>query len=68
MSEPWTREEFEARLRERGKAYHIHHPFNVMLNTGRASREQVRMFIDSGRGTHRIFLLTEEAEESFFDL
>ena len=40
-----TREEFEARLRERGKAYHIHHPFNVMLNTGKASPEQVRGWV-----------------------
>jgi pyrroloquinoline-quinone synthase len=45
MSDAWTREEFEARLRERGKAYHIHHPFNVMLNTGKASREQVRGWV-----------------------
>ena len=45
MSNDWTREEFEARLRERGKAYHIHHPFNVMLNTGRASPEQVRGWV-----------------------
>ena len=33
---PWTRDEFESQLRERGRAYHIHHPFNVMLNSGRA--------------------------------
>ena len=45
MSNDWTREEFEARLRERGKAYHIHHPFNVMLNTGKASREQVQGWV-----------------------
>ena len=45
MSDAWTREQFEAKLRERGKAYHIHHPFNVMLNTGRASREQVRGWV-----------------------
>lgn len=45
MSTPWTRDEFEARLRERGKAYHIHHPFNVMLNTGRATPEQVRGWV-----------------------
>ncbi len=32
-----------------------------------ASPDQVRMFISSGQGTHRIFLLSEEAEESFFD-
>jgi pyrroloquinoline-quinone synthase len=45
MSTAWTREEFEARLRERGKAYHIHHPYNVMLNTGKASVEQVRGWV-----------------------
>jgi pyrroloquinoline-quinone synthase len=45
MPDAWTRDEFEARLRERGKAYHIHHPFNVMLNTGRATREQVRGWV-----------------------
>ncbi|GAB4567843.1 MAG: pyrroloquinoline-quinone synthase PqqC [Rhizobacter sp.] len=41
----WSRVEFEAQLRERGKSYHIHHPFNVMLNTGRATREQVRGWV-----------------------
>ena len=41
----WTRPEFEAKLRDRGKSYHIHHPFNVMLNTGKASREQVRGWV-----------------------
>ena len=45
MNTAWTRDEFEARLRERGKAYHIHHPFNVMLNTGRATPEQVRGWV-----------------------
>jgi pyrroloquinoline-quinone synthase len=45
MNDAWTRGEFEAELRERGKAYHIHHPFNVMLNTGKASREQVRGWV-----------------------
>ena len=45
MSEAWTREEFEAQLREKGRAYHIHHPFNVMLNTGRATREQIRGWV-----------------------
>jgi pyrroloquinoline-quinone synthase len=45
VSEAWSREEFEAKLREKGRAYHIHHPFNVMLNTGAASREQVRGWI-----------------------
>jgi pyrroloquinoline-quinone synthase len=41
----WTREEFEQRLRERGRAYHIHHPFNVMLNSGKATTEQIRGWV-----------------------
>jgi len=41
----WGRDEFEAKLRERGRAYHIHHPYNVMLNSGRASPEQVRGWV-----------------------
>jgi pyrroloquinoline-quinone synthase len=42
---PWSRAEFEAKLRERGQAYHIHHPFNRMLNEGRATPEQVRGWV-----------------------
>ena len=45
-SEPtWSVEEFEAKLRERGRAYHIHHPFNIMLNGGRATPEQIRGWV-----------------------
>jgi len=42
---PWSRAEFEARLQDQGSAYHIHHPFNVMLNTGGASAEQIRGWV-----------------------
>ena len=42
---PWSREQFEAQLRQKGKSYHIHHPFNVMLNTGKASREQIQGWV-----------------------
>ncbi len=46
MSEaPWSRSEFEARLRAKGAGYHIHHPFNVMLNSGRASAAQIRGWV-----------------------
>ena len=46
MSEaPWSAAEFEQRLRERGDAYHIHHPFNVMLNSGKATPAQIRGWV-----------------------
>lgn len=41
----WGKEEFEQRLREKGRAYHIHHPFNVMLNSGAANHEQIRGWV-----------------------
>jgi pyrroloquinoline-quinone synthase len=41
----WNRADFETKLRERGRSYHIHHPFNVMLNSGRASKEQIRGWV-----------------------
>ena len=41
----WNHQEFEAKLREKGAAYHIHHPFNVMLNTGKATPEQIRGWV-----------------------
>ncbi|MBV8854592.1 MAG: pyrroloquinoline-quinone synthase PqqC [Sinobacteraceae bacterium] len=45
VSSPWSRAEFEQQLREKGRAYHIHHPFNVMLNTGKATVEQIRGWV-----------------------
>lgn len=41
----WTRPEFEAQLRALGARYHIHHPFNVMLNKGLATPAQVRGWV-----------------------
>jgi pyrroloquinoline-quinone synthase len=41
----WDETEFEQQLREQGRAYHIYHPFNVMLNSGKASREQIQGWV-----------------------
>ena len=37
--------EFEAALRARGAAYHIHHPFNVRLNSGQATPAEIRGWV-----------------------
>lgn len=42
---PWSREEFEARLRAKGKHYHIHHPYHVAMNSGKLTREQVQGWV-----------------------
>jgi pyrroloquinoline-quinone synthase len=41
----WSKAEFDQQLREKGRAYHIHHPFNVMLNSGKARPEQIRGWV-----------------------
>lgn len=41
----WPEDVFEQKLREQGRAYHIYHPFNVMLNSGAATREQIQGWV-----------------------
>ncbi len=41
----WSREEFEGKLRGMGHAYHIHHPFNVAMNSGAATPAQIRGWV-----------------------
>jgi pyrroloquinoline-quinone synthase len=44
-SDGWSPEQFELKLRETGRAYHVHHPVNVLLNSGGASREQIQGWV-----------------------
>ncbi len=41
----WSRAEFEAQLRSLERCYHIHHPFNRMLNSGSANASQIRGWV-----------------------
>ncbi|WP_129645376.1 pyrroloquinoline-quinone synthase PqqC [Peristeroidobacter agariperforans] len=45
VAAPWDKTQFEQQLREQGRAYHIYHPFNVMLNSGKATREQIQGWV-----------------------
>jgi pyrroloquinoline-quinone synthase len=42
---PWTKAEFEQKLRAKGERYHIHHPFHVAMNSGRCTRPQVQGWV-----------------------
>lgn len=43
----WSREEFEKQLRAKGAGYHIHHPFNVAMNSGKLSPDQIRGWVQN---------------------
>jgi pyrroloquinoline-quinone synthase len=42
---PWSTGEFEERLRALGTRYHIHHPFNLRMNSGQCSPQQIRGWV-----------------------
>lgn len=56
----WSKEEFEKRLRAQGQAYHIYHPFNVMLNEGKASKEQIRGWV-ANRFSYQVAIPIKDA-------
>ena len=60
LAPAWNHAEFEAKLRERGRSYHIHHPFNVMLNGGRATPEQIRGWV-ANRFCYQIAIPVKDA-------
>jgi pyrroloquinoline-quinone synthase len=44
-ADAWSNEQFEVNLRQMGRAYHVYHPVNMLLNTGGASREQIQSWV-----------------------
>ena len=45
MDKIWTRAEFEEKLREKGKGYHIYHPFHVIMYEGKLTKEQLQSWV-----------------------
>ncbi len=43
--EPWSKEEFEKLLKQKGTSYHIYHPFHVMMAEGKLSKEQLQGWV-----------------------
>ncbi|MEX2367313.1 MAG: pyrroloquinoline quinone biosynthesis protein C, partial [Pseudohongiellaceae bacterium] len=41
----WSREEFERRLRDKGRLYHIHHPYQGAMNSGHSTPAQIRGWV-----------------------
>lgn len=42
---PWTREEFEQKLRAKEKYYHINHPFQVQMNSGQLDKTAIQGWV-----------------------
>ncbi|HLQ25516.1 MAG TPA: pyrroloquinoline-quinone synthase PqqC [Acidiferrobacterales bacterium] len=42
---PWSRAAFEQKLRDKGAGYHVHHPFNILMNAGKLNPAQIRGWV-----------------------
>ena len=45
MQEVYSKEEFEAKLRDMGKMYHIHHPFHIRMYEGTCTKEEIQGWV-----------------------
>ena len=45
MDKIWSRAEFEEKLREKGRGYHIYHPFHVMMYEGKLTKDQLQCWV-----------------------
>ena len=57
---PWSKEEFEQRLRAKDKRYHIYHPFHIAMNSGKCTREQVQAWV-ANRFYYQIMIPIKDA-------
>ena len=42
---PWTREEFEQKLRDKEKYYHINHEFHILMDTGKLDKPAIQGWV-----------------------
>ncbi len=42
---PWSKEEFEQKLRAKERFYHIHHPFHIRMNNGELDKEAIQGWV-----------------------
>lgn len=41
----WSKKEFEQKLRNKGKLYHIHHPYHIAMHKGECTVEQIKGWV-----------------------
>jgi pyrroloquinoline-quinone synthase len=43
--QPWSRQEFEKRLRDMERYYHINHPYHVLMHQGKLTKPQIQGWV-----------------------
>ncbi len=60
IEKPWSRDEFEQKLRDKGRLYHIHHPLHIDMNSGKCSQKQIQGWV-ANRFYYQIMIPVKDA-------
>lgn len=57
---PWSKEEFEQKLREKEKYYHIHHEFHLLMNSGKLDKAAIQGWV-ANRFYYQVMIPVKDA-------
>ena len=57
---PWSKAEFEQKLRAKGSLYHIHHPLHIDMNNGKCNQKQIQGWV-ANRFYYQIMIPVKDA-------
>jgi pyrroloquinoline-quinone synthase len=59
-NQPWSKEEFEQKLREKEKYYHIHHEFHILMNSGKLEKPAIQGWV-ANRFYYQVIIPVKDA-------
>ncbi|PUB82536.1 MAG: pyrroloquinoline quinone biosynthesis protein C [gamma proteobacterium symbiont of Ctena orbiculata] len=57
---PWSKQEFEQKLREKEKYYHIHHEFHILMNSGKLDKPAIQGWV-ANRFYYQVIIPVKDA-------
>jgi pyrroloquinoline-quinone synthase len=57
---PWSKEEFEQKLRDKEKYYHIHHEFHLLMNSGKLDKPAIQGWV-ANRFYYQVMIPVKDA-------
>ncbi|MES9991329.1 MAG: pyrroloquinoline-quinone synthase PqqC [Candidatus Thiodiazotropha sp.] len=60
LDTPWSKEEFEQKLREMEKYYHIHHEFHLLMNSGKLDKPAIQGWV-ANRFYYQVMIPVKDA-------
>jgi pyrroloquinoline-quinone synthase len=60
LNQPWSKQEFEAKLRDKEKYYHINHEFHLLMNSGKLEKPAIQGWV-ANRFYYQVMIPVKDA-------